>query len=213
MRGQANLPAVAIALLVITTVAGLSVAVADSAFVHADRDAPERTTATTLTDRFVAADSPVTERRNVLVADRIDDDAVDSLLPPNRDIRVSIDDDVVYEHGDPTDGTTTRRLVLVAEKQNVTVEPRLEFGEMTLPRRSARATVDIDPNASVETVRANDRVVLYDPDGVEGEHEIALSRYETTTLRFDGTVDDGDVRVMYYPDRTRKAILEVTVSD
>jgi hypothetical protein len=37
-RGQANLPALAIALLVVTTVAGLSLADADSALVTADRD-------------------------------------------------------------------------------------------------------------------------------------------------------------------------------
>ena len=39
---------------------------------------------------------------------------------------------------------------------------------------------------------------------------MALSRYETTTLRFEGEADEGEVTVTYYPRRTTKARLEVT---
>lgn len=218
MRGQANLPALAVALLVLTTTAGLGVAVADGAFASADRDAIDRAGAAALADRLVAADSPVTERRNVLNASRLEADEADetqagleSLVPEGAAVRVAVDGEVVYERGDPTGSPTVRRLVLLAEAQAVTIEPPLSFGETTLPRRSAAATITVAEDADVETVRANDRVILHDPDGLGGSHDVALSRYETTTLRFDGDPQEGDVTVTYYPERTRKAHLEVTV--
>jgi hypothetical protein len=210
MRGQANLPALAVALLVITTVTALSVTVADGAFTAAERDAAERATADALADRLVAADSTLTDRRNVLNASRLDAASVAELAPDGVDLRVAVDGETVYERGDPT-GPTARRIALVAERQTATVEPPLAYGETTLPRRSPRATIDVDASAGVETVRANDRVVLHDPDGLGGSYDVSLSRYETTTLRFDGDPQRGDVTVTYYPRRTTKALLEVTV--
>lgn len=211
MRGQANLPALALALLVVTTVAGLSVTIADSAFSAAQRDAGERATAEAVADRLVAADSPLTERRNVLNESRLDEPTVAAIVPDAADVRISVAGETVYERGNPSGGPTVRRLTVVAERQPVTIEPPLAFGTVTLPRRSPRATVTVDSTAAVETVRANDRVVLYNPEGVNGTYDIPLSRYETTTLRFDGTPQEGDVTVTYYPRRTTKATLEVTV--
>lgn len=210
MRGQANLPALAIALLAVTAVAALSVTVADGAFRSAERDAADRATAQATADRLVAADSPLTDRRNVLNASRLRAGAVEAVVPPDVDVRVALDGETVYERGDPVDGETARRLTLVAEPQRVELEPPLSTGEVTLPRRTPRATVAVDPGAGVETVRANDRVVLHDPAGIEGEHTVDLSRYETTTLAFDGN-PAGNVTVTYYPRRTVKADLEVTV--
>lgn len=212
MRGQANLPALAVALLVVTTVAALSVTVADGAFTSAERDAAERATADALADRLVAADSQLTDRRNVLNASRLDAGAIADIAPDGVDLRVVIDGETVYERGDPT-GPTARRIALVAERQTATVDPPLTNGETTLPRRSPTATIDIDGSAGVETVRANDRVVLHDDEGLDGEYDVALSRYETTTLRFDGDPQRGDVTVTYYPRRTAKALLEVTVDE
>ena len=211
MRAQANLPALAVALLVVTAVAGLSVAVADGAFASAERDAADRATADAVAERLLAADSPLTERRNVLNASRLNESGVERVVPPDVAVRVDVDGETVHERGDPTGGPTARRLGIVAERQRVTLEPPLRCGAVTLPRRSPRATVAVDADASVETVRANGRVVLHDPDGVAGEHEVGLSRYETTTLRFEGVWRAGDVTVTYYPRRTRKALLEVTV--
>ena len=211
MRAQANLPALAVALLVVTTVAGLSMTVADSAFAGAERDAVDRATAEAVADRLLAADSPATDRRNVLNASRLGAEAVEGIVPPGIDARVVVDGETVYERGDPTDGSTVRRIGVVAERQVVTLDPPLRFGSVTLPRRTPRAVVAIDGDAGVSTVRANDRVVLHDPAGVDGEHEVPLSRYETTTLRFEGFPDDGDVSVTYFPRRTRKALVEVTV--
>jgi hypothetical protein len=210
MRAQANLPALAVALLVVTTVAALSVTIADSAFTSADRNAAERATADALADRLIAADSRLTDRRNVLNATRLDAETVAAIAPEDVDLRVAIDGEAVYERGDPT-GPTARRIALVADRQTATVNPPLTYGETTLPRRSPRATIDVDGSAGVETVRANDRVVLHDPDGLAGEYDVALSRYETTTLRFDGDPQRGDVTVTYYPRRTTKALVEVTV--
>ncbi|MEF8915860.1 DUF7263 family protein [Natronomonas sp.] len=210
MRGQANLPALAVALLVVTTVTALSVTVADSAFTSADRNAAERATADALADRLVAADSPLTDRRNVLNASRLDGENVAETTPDGVDVRIVIDGETVYKRGDPT-GPTARRIALIAERQTVSVDPPLRQGETTLPRRSPAATIDIAADAGVRTVSANDRVVLHDPDGLGGEYDVALSRYETTTLRFDGTPQPGDVTVTYYPRRTTKAVVEVTV--
>jgi hypothetical protein len=212
MRAQANLPALAVALLVVTTVAALSVTIADSAFTSADRNAAERATADALADRLIAADSRLTDRRNVLNATRLDAETVAAIAPEDVDLRVAIDGEAVYERGDPT-GPTARRIALVADRQTATVNPPLTYGETTLPRRSPRATIDVDGSAGVETVRANDRVVLHDPDGLAGEYDVALSRYETTTLRFDGDPQRGDVTVTYYPRRTTKAVIEVTVDE
>lgn len=211
MRAQANLPALAVALLVVTTVAGLSMTIADTAFASAERDAVDRATADVVADRLLAADSPVTDRSNVLNASRLDERAVAGVAPRDVDVRVTVDGETVYERGDPTGGSAVRRLAIVAERQVVTLEPPLRFGSVTLPRRSPRAVVTVDENASVETVRTNDRVVLHAPGGVTGDHQVTLSRYETATFRFDGTWSEGDVTVTYFPRRTRKALIEVTV--
>lgn len=210
MRAQANLPALAVALLVVSTTTGLAIVIADGAFASAQRDATERATATAIGDRLVAADSPLTDRRNVLNETRLTHAEVAGVVPDGTDVRVAIDGDVVFERGDPS-GPTARRLVMVAERQTVTVTPPLEYGAVTLPRRSPSATVRIDASADVTAVRANDRVVLYDPAGITGRHDVRLSRYETTTLRFAGDVDPGEVAVTYYPRQTTKGRLEVTV--
>lgn len=210
-RGQANLPALAVALLVVTTAAGLAITLADGAFASADRDAIERSTAASVASELVASGSPTAERTNVLNGSRLDADAVEDVVPADVDARVTVDGTVRYERGTPDGGTTVRRIVLVAERQTISVQPRLETPTVTLPRRSPRATIRIDSAADVETVRANERVVLHDPAGLDGEYDVGLSRYETTTLRFEGEAETGDATVTYYPRRTSKAVLEVTV--
>lgn len=211
MRGQANLPAVAVALLVVTTATGLSLVIADTAFGSAERDATDRAVASSVADRLVAADGPISERRNVLDVSRLDGTSVESVVPSGVDARIVVGDETVYERGRPTGGQTVRRLAVLADRQTVTLEPRLRFGSVTLPRRSPNATITVDADADVTTVRANGRVVLYDSAGIDGGHEVSLSRYETATLRFDGEWDTDDVTVTYHPRQTRKALLEVTV--
>jgi len=221
-RGQMNLPALAVALLVVTTVAVLGFGMADRAFVAADRDAGERRVAVALSERLVGAETPVTVRPNVLDADeieRLNATRVRALFPvaDGRDVRVRIGDRTVAAAGDPDGGTTIRRIVLVEDREPVTLEPDLAAIEptVTLPRRSPNATVALSPPAgtTVEAVRANDRVVLRNASGLAGRFAIRLSAFETTTLSFetDGPLPTGSLEVTYAPAETRKALLAVTV--
>ncbi|WP_254546219.1 DUF7263 family protein [Halomarina pelagica] len=218
-RGQANLPALAVALLVLTTTASLGLLVADGAFAGATRDPAERRAAVALAERLVSAESPLTARPNVLRAGDLgafDATRLDEAFPVARgwDVRLRVGGETVVERGDPTGGTTTRRIVLVQRRQSVTL-PAVAGDAVTLPRRSPRATIELRPpdGTTVRTVRANDRIVLHDPSGLNGTFEVALSRFETTRLRFDGDgpLPRGSVRVTYYPARTTKAELAVTV--
>jgi hypothetical protein len=211
VKGQTSLPAVAVALLLITTVAGLSVTIADASVRSAERDSDERATATATAETLIGGDSPLTERRNVLTERRIENETIGSLVPSSVDIRVAVDGRSVYERGDPIGGVTIRRIVLVADRQTVDLDTESESRTITLPRRSPRATISLDADANIETVRANGRILLYDPGGLDGRYNVSLSRYETTTLRVDGTPSAGGVGVTYYPRRTQKALLEVTV--
>lgn len=221
-RAQANLPTLAVALLVLTTTVGLSLAVADGAFADATREPSERRAAVALSERLVSADGPLTLRGNVLnrtkLAD-LDADWLRSAFPvaESSDVRIRLDDRTLVETGDPTGGATIRRVVLVAEREPTTVPVEFagENATLTLPRRSDRATLAIDPpdGESVRTVQANERVVLHDPGGLDGDYSVRLSRLETTRLSFraSGPLPDGSVNVTYAPTETTKGVLAVTV--
>jgi hypothetical protein len=219
VRGQANLPALAVALLVVTTAAGLGFSLADDAFAGATRDTDEARTAA-LAERLVDARSPLTERANVVAAEAVtnlDAATLTSDFPAVSDaaFRIRLDDRTLAQRGDPRGGATVERIVLVQSRERVTVTPPLETGRTTLPRRTERVTIEIDPSpgTTVTTVRANDRVVLHDPSGLTGEYAVDVSRYATTTLSFAarGPLREGDIRLTYRPARTTKATLEVTV--
>lgn len=218
-RGQTNLVAVVISLVILSAVAGVSVVVADDALAGADREPAERRLAVGLSERLVAESGPLTDRANVLNRSRVrtlDGGRLRSLFPAARghDVRVSLDGQVVARTGDATGGTTVRRVVLLQRRSAATVSPALRTGSVTLPRRTPRVRLRIDPaSATVTTVRANGRVVLHDPGGLRGTYTVRVSRFETTRLSFDavGSLGRGDVRVTYYPARTTKAVLEVTV--
>lgn len=220
VRGQVNLPALATALLVLTATAVLALAIADDAFAQADRAPDERRVAMALTERLVAADSPLTDRANVLDASALaalDAARLRETFPAvgEHTVRVRVDDQTLVERGDPTGGATVRRVVLVRRQQAVELEPQLDDNETTLPRRTRRVTVDIDPPppTTVRTVRANGRVVLHDSSGLDGTYTVRVSRFDTVTLAFDpdGPLPPETVGVTYYPARTTKARLVVTV--
>lgn len=217
-RGQSNLPALAVALLVLTSTTVLGVVLADGAFASAQRDPGERRVAVALAERLVAADSSVTTRRNVL-----DPVQIRSLTPSTLDVRfpvasgydvrIRLGDSVVVERGDPTGGETIQRVVLLEERQSRTVT--LQGDTATLPRRSTDASITITPppGTTVTAVHANDRVVLYDPAGLSGMYDVDLSRYETTTIAVahSGPMPTGSVSVTYEPAQTTKSLLVVTV--
>lgn len=222
-RAQANMPALLVALLVLSTVAGIGMLVADDAFGNATRDADERRVATALSERLVSADGPLADRRNVLNGSDVDALSAaefESRFPAARDraVRVSLDGETVVRTGDVDGGTTVRRIVLVDRRQSVTITPSPGTnGEqsVTLPRRTDNVTLALTPpdGTTVRTVRANGRVVLHDEDGLSGTETVDVSRYETTTLTFEASdrLPEGSVAVTYYPSQTRKAVLAVTV--
>jgi hypothetical protein len=224
MRAQANLPALGVALLVVSAAVGVGLAVTDGAFAGATRESGERRTTVALSERLVSAESPLTLRRNVL--NRSGMEALDAATLRERfpvaegvEFRVRLDGETVAAAGDATGGVTMRRVVLVSERQTVGLTPAFTGANatVTLPRRAGAATLTIDPaaNATVRTVRANGRVVLHDPGGLAGSYRVRLSRLETTRLRFETADGDalgaGDVTVTYAPRETAKATLEVTV--
>lgn len=224
MRAQATLPALAVSLLVLTAVVGASLTIADGAYASADREPEQRRLAVALSERLVSPESLTTTRANVLndsVIEGLDADRLDETFPiaEGRSVRIRVGGETVVERGSVADGTTIRRIVLVEAREEVRIEPSLSAPNYTatLPRRTARAVihVDVPPATDVRTVRANGRVVLHDPDGLDGDIPIFLSRFETTRLAFavDGPLPPGSVAVTYYPANTTKAILAVTVDD
>lgn len=220
-RGQANLPAFAVAVLVVTSVATGAMLVVDGAFVAADREPVERARTASLAESMIAADSPVTVRRNVLNASRLRvlDSNILEWFPAanNASLTVRLGDRVLATRGDPTDGTTIRRLVLVSTPTPRSFEPAFTSSDaaFTLPRRAGGMTLTITPPAgtTVRTVRVDGRVVLHSPAGLAGEYDVPLSRFRTATVRFNvtGALTPGSLRVTYTPERTMKAVLVVTV--
>jgi hypothetical protein len=217
MRAQANLPAVTVALVVLTATAGTALVLADGAFAGATREGDERRVAVALAERMVAPGAPTTRRANVLNGSALavlDGERLREWFPVARgvDVGVRLGDRTVVD-GDG--GTVARRVVLVADAQSVTRTPPLAGGETTLPRRTERVRLRIDPpsGTTVETVRANDRVVLHDPAGLDGTYTVETSRFDTVTMGFeaDGPLPRGSVEVTYFPERTTKATLEVRV--
>lgn len=222
-RGQANMPALLIALLALSTMAAVGTLVADDAFRGETRDADERRLAIGLTERLVGADGPLTVRANVLnepAATNLTASTFESQFPAarGRAVRVSLDGDTLVRTGDVEGGSTVRRIVLVERERAVTTTPSLGAGRnqsVTLPRRTPRVTLSLSPpnGTTVTTVRANDRVVLHNESGIEGTETVAVPRFDTMTLSFDASdpLPDGSVTLTYYPAQTRKAVLEVTV--
>ena len=222
LRAQMNLPALAVALLVVTTVTVLSFGLADRAYLSADRDAADRRVAVSLSERLVGPEAELTARANVLDATAVESlnaSRLHSAFPvvDGRDVRIRLGERTLVETGDAAGGTTVRRIVLVERRESVTLTPALSAVEpsVTLPRRSPNATLELSPpaNTTVRVLRANERVVLRNDSGLSGTFEVELSRFETTTLTVEaeGPLPTGSLEVTYYPAETEKAMLAVTV--
>lgn len=224
-RGQANLLAVGVALVVLTGVVAFGLFVADGALDGATRDPGERATAVGVADRLVAPDGPVAVRANVVNGSalaELDAAALAAAVPASEaaDVRVALDGETVASRGTPAGGTTVRRVVLVANRTERTIQPAFATGgtnAVTLPRRTDRIRLTVDPpnGTTVRTVRVNGRVVLHDPDGIDGTLTVPVSRYETATVRVNATgpLPAGSLDLAFYPETTRKAVLAVTVDD
>lgn len=218
-RAQANLAALVVALLLVGGSVGVAVALAGSAFAGATTDTADDRLAASVSERLVAANGPLSVRANVLAEPAVqgaDASVLDDVLDGDAAVRMTLDGEEVASRGDATGGATMRRVVLVAATERRELAPAFDGqAELTLPRRTANATVTVDTVAGtqVTTVWANDRVVLHDPDGLDGAYDLALSRYDTVALSFDATGDlpPGSLTVSYRAETTTKAILGVTV--
>jgi len=220
-HAQTSLPALGIALVLLTVVTGLGVAMADTAIAGADRAPDERRVAAAVADRLVAADGPLAARSNVLNRSRVDDfdrATLERSAPPATEYAVSVEvaNEEIASSGAVMGGTRITRLVVIESRTSRTLTPDLTTTDaVTLPRRTAHATVTIDPPAgtTVWTVRANNRVVLHNRSGLDGSYTVSLRPYETTELRFQrvGRFQPGNVTIEYDAPRSTKESLVVTV--
>lgn len=221
MRGQTNLFALVVALVLLTGATVVGVSLADGALAGADREPVERHAAAATADRLIAADSPLTVRANTLNASRVaalNASRLHELAPVARtgDVRVALDGRPVVERGAPGGGWTVRRSVVVrsrAEPRSIRVNLSTQ-STVSVPQGVDRATLTLasGPNTTLRSVRANDRVVLHDDGGLDTTATVHLDRYEPTTLRVDaGANATGRLVVTYRPQRVDDRILTVTV--
>jgi len=221
MRGQTELPELAVALVVLTAVVTFGIGAATTSLSGADRSAVERRAAVGVSDQLVSASAPVTARANVLDADALDSLNATALrtsygLPADSDVRVTLDGEVLVADGDPTGGTTIERLVVVENRTTEVLDLDADQNRtVVLPRRSPRVRLSIDPPpaTTVRTIRANGRPLLHNASGLRGDFELSLSRLDTTRLSVDavGRLDADAVEIVHFPAETDKARLVVTV--
>ncbi len=221
MRAQTELPALAVAFVLLTGTVVAGVVLANSALTAAERPALEEQTATSLSERLVSTDGPHTTRENVLSKEKLAELNETVLrdvynLPGDTEVTISVDDETVVETTALETPTTVERIVLVERRTQETIRPNFDSSRTaTLPRRTSNSTLSIDPpqGTTVERVLANDRVVLANESGLYGTFDVSLSPFETTTLRFESTgILDGDsVEILYEPSQTVKTTLRVSV--
>lgn len=237
-RGQANLPVVAVALVILTAVTGMTVAMAEGAHLGAERDVEERAAAVSTADRFVAADVAHTRRANVLDAATLSnvsatgatlsnvsatnatetgatstnatetDVTPDVPTPPEADVRIRVDDAVVYERGDPEGGTTIRRLALLATDE--TWKGTVDAGSadrLDLPARTVE--VDLVAEGDVESIRVDDRVVAHASSGAVDPVRVGVHPSRDPVVSATG--DRGTVHATASIERTERVVVEVTV--
>lgn len=212
-RGQTSLVSLAVAFLLLVAVVGVALALASGALASAQRSPADRHTAAATAERLVGTDSPVTRRQNVLNGSTVRNLSVADVTAAvpslgSAAFRIELDGTTLAERGDPADGATIRRIVLVATEtpRTRTIDPT---SDVTLPRRTEQIQFDFE-NASVETIRINGRIVLHRESGLFGTETVRVTRRETLRLGFDSTAS-GTLTVTTVPVETRKATLEVTV--
>ncbi|WP_435098422.1 DUF7263 family protein [Halarchaeum sp. P4] len=170
-RGQANLLALGVALLLVSGALGVALAFTGGAFGSVDRGSEDARLADSLAASAVAPDSVLTTRANVLDAaalDGVNATAFEAAFPAarGRAVRVTLDGDPLVETGDASGGAHVERIVLVAERQTRRYAPAFaDGGVLTLPRRTDRLTVTVrpPPGTVVESVSVDGRVVLAEP--------------------------------------------------
>lgn len=221
VRGQISLPALALAFLLLTGGLVVAISVAGSALDAANRPALDRQGAVALSERLVEPDAPVTTRENVLDASKLstlnDTDLREEYgITEDVSVRIRVDGEVVATVGSPDGGVTIERLVLVEHRQTRTIEPGLGWSRrLTLPRRTSTVRVTVQPptNTTVRGIRVDGRTRLWNASGLRGSFELPVSQAQVPTLRLNatGSLPRGSLRVEYYPTRTEKVRMAVTL--
>lgn len=217
VRGQASLVSLAVALVLLTGVTGLGLAVAEGALADADGRPLDRRAAGVAADRIAESDDTAF-RRNVLDESAVRDLSpadVDELAPAvaGRPLRVRLGGETVAARGDPDPGRTASRAVLVADRTTVrrTVrDPRNETLALPAGPSEVRVAVDSANDTSVTAVRAGDRVALYDPAGLDGAATVRLDPAAGTVLSFAATGRNATVEARYAETNATPTTLEVT---
>jgi hypothetical protein len=221
MRAQTSLPAVGVALVLLVTTATFAVAFADERLGSSRARTLERQAAAAVADSLVSAQSAVTRRGNVLDAgalERLDagDLTTEHGLHGDSAVRVSVGERVLVARGSASGGRRVERIVLIENRSRRTIEPPFRTTRrVTLPRRTPNVTLQLAPagNTTIDRVRVGGRVVLSRGAGLNGTYSVDVPRFRTATLGFEssGRLERGDVSVTYYPARTEKTTLSVTV--
>lgn len=222
MRAQVELPALGVALLLLTAALVLGISLASTALSNAERPVEERRTAARIADQFVSSDSPVTQRANVVdesVLAEWNESTLTGLFDVNPDtvVRIELGGRVLHDNTEGTrvDGTTVERIVLIERRTRTTLAPSFnQTRSVTVPRRSYNTTLSIAPadGTLVRSVSANAHLLLRNQTELVGTFDLSLSPLETSQLRFQGAGPlTGVVEIEYDAAETRKAILSVTV--
>lgn len=212
-RGQANLPVVAVALIVLMAVTGMTVAMAEGAVLSAERDADERALAVATANAFVDGDADHTRRANVLDAEALAEIQADGEWPAgavddDAAVRISASERVVLERGDPDGGTTVRRLAKLASDEEWIGSVAVGSDE-ELDVPAGTTALEIEPDGSIEAVRVDGRVVVDGTHGPEGTTDVTLRPERNATVTASG--DHGRVAVTARRERTEPVVVEVTL--
>lgn len=194
MRAQANLLALAAAVVVVSAALGVALLFVGGSLSAATGDPGERVLATGVADRLVAADGPLTRGEGTLNASRVENFSGQDLAmllanATDARVRISLDGEVLATRGNPRDGTTVTRLVRVVEHRTVIRRPDLstnESGDDDYVLRAAHH-VEISINGSagiLETVWLDGRLVLHDPDGLDGTFTVRLPAPGQSRVQF-----------------------------
>jgi hypothetical protein len=222
MRAQANLPALAVAVVLLTTGTVAAVTLGVDALHGADRDPADRRVAGSVAERLVSGDGPLTRRAGVLDGPSIESlngTALDRLVPAaaGRSVRIELDGETILSRGDPAGGVTVRRVVRVARPvERERVIDLASTRRVRLRNRTGTVALDVDPgaNTTVRTIRANRRVLLHDPDGLDGTATVRLPRSDRQNLTVAATENaTGTVRLTHVRANESDAVLAVTVDD
>lgn len=194
MRAQANLLALAAALVVVSAALGVALLYAGGSLSTATGEPGERVLATGLADRMLASDGPLSRADGTLNASKVRNFTGRDLaliLPQENDaaIRVRLGGEVLARRGTIRDGTSVTRLVRVVEHRTVIRRPDLSTNESSDADYVLRAAhhVEISINGSagiLETVWLDGRLVLHDSEGLDGTFTVRLPAPGQSRLQF-----------------------------